>query len=223
MINFGKSDDRDNLQAKGGGCIMVSCSTTLGLELDTKSAETLKEIATEVGAFLPGEYVLSSGKSSDRGYFDGKMVTLSPKGAYYVGKAIFDEISTLGVDAVGGLVIGAALMVSAVAVISYIEGKPIPTFIVREQPKGHGTYKKIEGHLQPGSRVVIVDDVITTGTSVFEAIRAVEAEHCQVVKVIALVDRHEGGSEKLINEHYDFTAFLRFLNAGGVVVGQPAL
>ena len=199
---------------------MVSCSTTLGLELDNKTANTLKEIAGEVGAFLSGEYLLSSGKNSDRGYFDGKMVTLSPKGAYHVGKALFDEISTLNVDAVGGLVIGAALMVEAVAVISYVEGKPIPTFIVREEPKGHGTHKKIEGHLQPGSRVVIVDDVITTGRSVYEAIRAVEAEHCQVVKVIGLVDRHEGGSDKLRNEGYDFTAFLCFLPAGDVTVEQ---
>ena len=139
-----------------------------------------------------------------------------------VGKAVFDEVSGIGVDAVGGLVIGAALIVSVVASISYQEGKPIPTFIVREEPKAHGTKKQIEGHLKPGSRVAIVDDVITTGTSVFKAIKAVEAATCKVVKVIALVDRHEGGSDELRRQGYDFTAFLAFKAPGEVTIDEPS-
>lgn len=201
---------------------MVVHSVTLELELNTETAKALREIANEVGAFLKGDFTLSSGRSSDRGYFDGKMLTLSPKGAYQVGKAVFDEVSGIGVDAVGGLVIGAALIVSVVAAISYQEGRPIPTFIVREEAKPHGTQKKIEGHLKPGSRVAIVDDVITTGTSVFKAIEAVEAANCKVVKVIALVDRHEGGSDELRRQGYDFTAFLAFKAWGEVTIDEPS-
>lgn len=197
---------------------MMGYAGTLGLELNTEIAKRLKEIAYEEGAFLPGDQLLSSGRTSDRGYFDGKRVTLSPKGAYEVAKAVFDELEGVEVDAVGGLVIGAALIVSVVASISYQEGKPIPTFIVREEPKPHGTQRQIEGHLKPGSKVAIVDDVITTGASVLKAIKAVEAIGCQVVKVIALVDRHEGGSDELRRQGYDFTAFLSLLPPGELTI-----
>lgn len=195
---------------------------TLEIELNKESAHKLMDIAMDEGAFLKGEYALSSGRKSDRGYFDGKMVTLSPKGAYHVGKAVFDELVAIDVDAVGGLVIGAALIVSALAAVSYQEGRPIHTFIVREESKRHGTQKEIEGHLRPGSRVAIVDDVITTGTSIFKAIRAVEAMGCKVVKIIALVDRHEGGSDELRRKGYEVTAFLAFKESGEVAVEEDS-
>jgi orotate phosphoribosyltransferase len=92
--------------------------------------------------------------------------------------------------------------------VSHLEGKPIPAFIVREIAKEHGTMRQIEGHLKPGSRVAIVDDVLTTGGSVSMAIEAVEAAKCKVVKVMVLVDRQEGGSDRLKKEGYDFTALL---------------
>lgn len=181
---------------------------TLELGLDTESTRRIKEIATEVGAFLTGEFTLTSGKKSNY-YIDGKRITLSPEGAYRVGKAIFDELSEIGVDAVGGVATGAYPMVAAVAVISHLEGKPLPTFMVREASKEHGTMRKIEGHLKGGSRVAILEDVLTTGGSVQKAIEAVEAVNCRVVKVIVLVDRNEGGSDRLKQEGYDFTALLR--------------
>ena len=180
---------------------------TLVLGLDTEGARRIREIASEVGAFLTGEFTLTSGKKSNY-YFDGKKLTLSPEGAYQVGKAVFDELRGIGVDAVGGVATGAYPIVTAVALVSHLEGKPIPSFIVREVSKEHGTMRKIEGHLKEGSRVAIVDDVLTTGGSVSRAIEAVEAVKCKVVKVIVLVDRHEGGSDKLKKEGYDFTALL---------------
>ena len=99
-------------------------------------------------------------------------------------------------------------MVAAVALVSHLEGKPIPSFIVREETKEHGTRRKVEGHLKEGSRVAIVDDVITTGGSLSRAIEAVEAANSRVAKVIVLVDRHEGGSDKLKKKGYDFTAII---------------
>lgn len=195
--------------------------TYLELGLNTESARRIREIASEVGALLQGEFTLTSGKKSNY-YFDGKRITLSPEGAYWVGKAVFDELTRIGVDAIGGLAIGAYPIVTAVALVSHLQGKPIPSFIVREVPKEHGTKRQIEGHLKEGSRVAIVDDVITTGGSVSKAIEAVEAVNCKVVKVIVLVDRHEGGSDKLKKEGYDFTAILHLWPSGEVTVGESS-
>jgi len=180
---------------------------SLELGLDTEGTRRLREIAYEAGAFLTGEFTLTSGRKSNY-YIDGKRITLSPEGAYLVGKAIFDELVKTGVDAVGGVATGAYPMVTSVALVSQLEGKAIPAFIVREVAKEHGTMRQIEGHLKEGSRVAIVDDVLTTGGSVLKAIEAVEEAKCRVVKVMVLVDRREGGSDRLKQEGYDFTALL---------------
>jgi len=187
--------------------------STLELGLNTESAKRILEIAYQVGALLEGEFTLASRKKSNY-YFDGKKLTLSPEGAYQVGKAIFDELAAVGIDAIGGVPVGAYPMVAAVALVSYLEGKPIPAFIVREEAKEHGTQRKIEGHLKEASKVAIVDDVITTGGSVSKAIEAVEMAKCKVVKVIVLVDRHEGGSDRLKEEGYDFTSILHLWPQG---------
>ena len=179
----------------------------LELGLDTEAARKLGEIAGEVGALAEGEFTLASGKKSSY-YFDGKRLTLSPEGAYWVGKAIYGELAGAGVDAVGGVATGAYPIATAVSLVSYLEGEPIPAFMVREVPKEHGTARRIEGHIEDGSSVAIVEDVITTGGSVRRVIEGVEARGCRVVKVIALVDRHEGGSDSLRESGYDFSAVL---------------
>jgi len=193
-------------------------SSFLEVRLNKESAKKILQIASDVGAFLYGDFTLSSGLKSDH-YYDGKKVTLSPEGAYWVGKAIFDELADIDIDAIGGLAIGAVPIVSAVSLVSHLEGKPIPAFIVREEAKEHGTKKKIEGHLKEGSRVAIVDDVITRGGSVRKAIEAAEGMNCKVVKVIVIVDRHEGGSDQLKNEGYDFTAIIHLWPSGEVTIG----
>ena len=181
--------------------------STLELGVNTKSARRILEIAYEVGALLQGEFTLTSGKKSDY-YFEGKRLTLSPEGAYLTGKVVFDQLADADIDAIGGVAIGGYPMVAAVALVSHLEGKPVPSFIVREETKEHGTRRGIEGHLKEGSRVAIVDDVITTGGSVSRTIEAVEAANGKVVKIIVLVDRHEGGSDKLKKQGYDFTAII---------------
>jgi len=181
---------------------------TLELGLDTEDSRRIREIAHEVGAFLTGEFTLTSGRKSNY-YIDGKRITLSPEGAYLVGRVIFAELVDSGVEAVGGVATGAYPMVTAVAVISHLEDRPMPIFIVREVTKEHGTMRRIEGHLKQGSRVAILEDVLTTAGSVMKAIEAVEALGCKVVRVIALVDRDEGGSDRLKKAGYDFTALLR--------------
>jgi orotate phosphoribosyltransferase len=186
----------------------MEANPTLELGLDTEESRRLRELAHEVGAFLTGDFTLTSGKKSNY-YVDGKRITLSPEGAYLVGKAIFDELTGSEVEAVGGVATGAYPMVTAVGLVSHLEGRPLPVFIVREVVKEHGTMRRIEGHLKEGARVAILEDVLTTGGSVIKAIEAVEAMGCKVVKVIALVDRDEGGSERLEKAGYGFTALLR--------------
>ena len=199
---------------------MVTYST-LELRLNKESARKILEISWERGALLQGEFTLASGKKSSH-YYDGKKVTLSPEGAYWVGKAIFEELAEVEVDAVGGLTIGADPIVAAVAVVSHLEGKPIPSFIVRDVPKEHGTMREIEGHLKEGFRVAIVDDVVTRGGSVSRAIKAAEAAGCKVVKIIVIVDRHERGSDKLKKEGYDFTSIIDLWPSGEVTVGESS-
>lgn len=204
----GRIKDRHGLQAEEGSCIMTT-SIALQLATMTESAKRLLELAHETGALQYGEFTLASGKKSDH-YFEGKKLTLSPEGAYQVGRAILDELTEVDVDAIGGLATGAFPLVTAVALVSHQEANPIPAFVVRDVPKDHGTRRRIEGHLKKGSQVVIVDDVITTGGSVSKAINAVEAAGCKVVKVIVLVDRHEGGSDKLKAKGYNFSALINF-------------
>jgi len=180
-------------------------------------AQAILELAHKEGAVLFGDFTLSSGRRSDH-YWDGKKVTLHPAGAYLVGKAIFDIVSHLNLDAIGGLEMGAIPVATAVALVSAQEGKPIPAFIVRKNPKEHGTRNEIEGFVPDGSRVVIVDDVITSGESILKAIKAVEQRGCKVVRVITLVDRHEGGSDKLRNQGYAFESLLDFQQVKGKTV-----
>ncbi len=146
---------------------------------------------------------LSSGKKSDF-YVDGKMLTLSPEGAYLIGEIFFDLLKDKNVDAVGGLELGAVPICGAVAAISYLKGHPIQSFIVRKDPKKHGLRKQIEGHIKKGDKVIIIDDVVTTGNSILKAIECAEKEGLVVVSAIALFDRLEGAKETLKEKNVDF-------------------
>jgi len=151
-----------------------------------------------------GDFVLSSGLRSSY-YFDGRLTTLWPEGAYLVGKRVFQLAREAGAEAIGGPTLGADPIVAAAALVSWLEGKPLPAFIVRREPKKHGMQRYIEGHLPPGGQVAIVDDVVTTGGAILRAIEAVEGEGCRVMRVIALLDRQQGGSDELRRRGYDFT------------------
>ena len=196
-------------------------SSFLELGVVTERTKRILELAHETGALLYGEFTLASGKKSDH-YYDGKQLTLHPEGAYLIGKEILDRLAGIDVDAIGGLVMGAIPIVTAVTLVSHQEGKPIPSFIVREEPKEHGTRKKIEGQFRKGSKVAIIDDVITAGGSVKKAIEAVEAEGCEVVKVIVIVDRNEGGSERLRKEGYNFEAIIDLWPSGEASVSESS-
>ncbi|MFC1568077.1 orotate phosphoribosyltransferase [Candidatus Margulisiibacteriota bacterium] len=158
--------------------------------------EELKTLLQKTGAVKAGKFTLSSGQKSDF-YVDCRKVTLHPQGAKLIGRIILEKIKGQKVDAIGGLTLGADPITAAVVTLS-----DIPGFIVRKKAKEHGTQQKIEGLIEPGWNVVIVEDVATTGASALQAIAAAEAAGARVVKVISVVDREEGAAEALKN--YDF-------------------
>jgi orotate phosphoribosyltransferase len=165
--------------------------------------ERLKKIIIEL-SYEKRNVVLASGRASDF-YFDGKQTTLHPEGGYLTGKLFFESIKDVeGVEGVGGLTLGADPIATATSVVSFLEGKPIPGFIIRKEPKGHGTGAWLEGrkNLKPGARVVIVEDVVTSGGSSIKAIKRAEDEGLVVLGVVTLVDREEGGRENIEKEGY---------------------
>jgi len=151
-----------------------------------------------------GDVQLSSGASSSF-YVDAKQVTLSAEGASLFAEHFLATNAPETYDAVGGPTLGADPMAAAVSVLSQIRGVPKPAFIVRKVMKGHGKMRRIEGPLPDGARVIVVEDVITSGKSVLEAIDALEADKaCTIVKIVCLVDREQGAREAFDARGYEF-------------------
>lgn len=148
-------------------------------------------------------FKLTSGKMSSF-YIDCKKVSLDPEGAFLIGEQIFDRIKSLPVEGVGGMTLGADPIATAVSLISFLKNKPIPAFIVRKEPKGHGSEQQVEGALQPNGKLVVVEDVVTTGGSTVRTIEALRKEGYSVLKVIALIDRKEGGADRIAAEGIGF-------------------
>ena len=171
-------------------------------------AQELLDAALEVGALLYGDFTLSSGQQSSF-YFDGRLLTLSPRGANLVGQALLPLVREAGAEAAGGPTLAADPMVAAVVVLSHQDGgKPIPGFIVRKEAKGHGTGKQIEGPLPPRAKVAIIDDTCSTAGSLFHAIAAAEEAGCTVVLVAVVLDRNMGGGERLREAGYTYRPLL---------------
>lgn len=166
-----------------------------------KQRERLLHLLREKSLRL-GRFKLASGLTSHY-YLDSKLTTLDPEGAYLTAKVLLGEIKSRGVqaDLIGGLTLGADPIVAAVAAVSFAERdefRPLGAFIVRKDAKRHGTEQFIEGVATPrGRRVCIIDDVCTTGGSTRLAIERAEAAGMEVVAVLCLVDREQGGRENL--------------------------
>ena len=141
-------------------------------------------------------FKLVSGRLS-RFYVNCKPTILSARGMYLAGHLIFDEIKDSEVSAVGGLTFGADPLAVAAAFASEINAQPINAFSIRKTKKDHGIIRWIEGDIQPGQRVAIIDDVATTGGSTIKAIERARSEGLEVVKSVILVDRQEGGLDNI--------------------------
>jgi len=161
-----------------------------------------------------GDFTLASGKKATY-YLDGKQVTLDPEGSRLIAEGILDLFDAEAFPkAVGGMSIGADPITSAVVTMSAVRGTPLLGFMVRKESKGHGTNQYVEGPVEPGDEVVIVEDVVTTGGSSLQAIERVEAFGLKVTHVIAIIDRMEGGAEAFARGGYPFTSLLSIRDFG---------
>jgi orotate phosphoribosyltransferase len=175
--------------------------------------ETRRELAEIIrrNSLRTGEFVLASGRKASY-YLDCRMTTLHPRGALLVARMILQRMRQLQIraDAIGGLTLGADPICAAVAVVSELEGTPLHAFIVRKEAKSHGMQRFIEGwDGMSGSRVVVVDDVCTTGESILKACERAEEAGYQVAATLCVVDREEGGTEAIVARypfHPMFTA-----------------
>lgn len=154
-----------------------------------------------------GDFVLASGARSSY-YIDARLTTMSGSGQLLIGRRGLDELETRGwaPDTVGGLTLGADPVAYAIAHAAAAAGRTIDAFTVRKQAKEHGTGRLIEGNLREDSRVLIVEDVITTGQSALRAIQAVEDAGARVIGVLAVVDREEGGRQRIEAEGHTVAA-----------------
>lgn len=167
------------------------------MSLDTRQRllELFKERAVSFGRFT-----LASGKESNY-YINSKKAIFNSEAILLLGELLWDLTKDLNVQAIGGLEIGAIPMATAAAMRYAMAGRPMEAFFVRKQAKDHGSKERIEGMVQPGWRVAVVDDVLTTGGSAEQAIVELERLGATVVSVVCIVDRLEGARERLATKY----------------------
>lgn len=158
-------------------------------------------------SYVEGEVTLASGKKSNF-YVDCRQTVLRAEGHLHTGRVFLDIIRREfpSARAVGGVVLGACPIASAVSMQSAIDGAPLPAFYLRKEPKGHGLGRLLEGPVAPGTPVVVVEDVVTTGGSTLKAIESAQAEGLEVLGVVALVDREENDAAATLSARLPFFA-----------------
>ena len=174
-------------------------------------------------ALKTGTFTLASGRTSHY-YVDGRRVTLSAEGAALIGAGILEGLADLtDVSAVGGLTLGADPIVGAILAVAGARGlHDWRGFLVRKEAKAHGTGQLVEGPLRPGTRVVIVDDVATTGGSSLQAAAAVESLGCRVARVVVMLDRLEGAADAFAARGLDFRSLVTIRDLGVEPLSSPA-
>jgi len=160
-----------------------------------------------------GDFTLASGKKSTY-YVDKMQVTLHSHGLRMISEGFWKALQGVEFDAIGGMTIGADPLVAGVLTIASAAGRDLKGFLVRKEPKGHGTQNFIEGPLAKGDRVVIVEDVVTTGGSSLLAIDRVQEFGAEVVQVLAIVDRMEGGAANFAARDIPFRSLMTIADFG---------
>ena len=150
-------------------------------------------------------FKLVSGRMSNY-YINCKTTTLDPEAMLLIGHLFYYRVKPLHINAIGGLTLGADPIAFATSMVSGMQDDAINAFVVRKKAKEHGLMKWIEGNVQEGDKVVIVDDVVTTGQSTIEAIDLARESNLNVIKAIALVDRQEGGRENIEKRNVPFAS-----------------
>jgi len=160
-----------------------------------------------------GDFTLASGKKATF-YLDCRKLTLSSAGAHQVGLGMLSLLGDDLPDAVGGMAIGADPITAATITMAHVQGKSLKGFIVRKESKKHGTGRDVEGPVVSGERVVIVEDVVTTGGSSLQAIEKVEAAGLKVAGVLAIIDRQEGGAQAFADKGYELRSLFTVSDFG---------
>lgn len=160
-----------------------------------------------------GEFTLASGQKSSY-YVDKMQVTLHSIGLALVSEGLWELVADLDFEAVGGMTIGADPIVGGILTVAAGQGRALDGFIVRKEPKGHGTQRFVEGPVEREARVVIVEDVITTGGSSIQAAERIREYGCEVVCVAGVVDRLQGGAESFAEHSLTFRSLLTIEDLG---------
>ena len=160
-----------------------------------------------------GDFTLASGKKATY-YLDGKQITLHSEGLRLVSEGLLALMQGVDATAIGGMSIGADPIVGGMLAIAAGQGRDLAGFLVRKESKGHGTQKYIEGPVTPGQKVVIVEDVVTTGGSSILAAERAQEFGLEVVLVLAIIDRMEGGRQNFEKAGYPFKSLLTIADFG---------
>jgi orotate phosphoribosyltransferase len=160
-----------------------------------------------------GKFTLASGREASY-YLDCRQVTLDSVGARLIAEGMLEQLADDLPELVGGMAIGADPITAAIVTLAGIRDVPLRGIMVRKEAKHHGTGRFVEGPFQPGERAVIVEDTITTGGSSLLAIERCEAVGLRVSRVLAVVDRLEGGREAFSQRGYELTALLTVRDLG---------
>jgi orotate phosphoribosyltransferase len=160
-----------------------------------------------------GDFTLASGKKASF-YLDCRQVTLDAQGAKLIGAGMLELMADNMPDLVGGMAIGADPITAAILTLAGIDNIPLRGVMVRKEPKGHGLGKHVEGPYSEGERLVIVEDVVTTGGSSLKAIEHCEAVGLKVDRVLAIIDRMEGGREAFAERGYELTTLFTIKDFG---------
>lgn len=187
-------------------------------DLKTLASRTL-ERAQELDALRFGDFTLTSGAKSSY-YFDGRVLTLDPEGADLVSEAFLAMAVEAGAAGVGGPTVAAVPIAGALALRSQQAGTPMAGYFVRDAVKEHGAMKQVEGAVKPGTKVVVFDDTVSTGGSLLVAMDAIQEFGCEVVAVLCVLDRHQGGSDEVRRRGVPFRAMLEADPEGNVVVSD---
>ena len=177
------------------------------------------ERAQELDALRFGDFTLTSGAKSSY-YFDGRILTLDPEGADLVSEAFLTMAVAAGATGVGGPTVAAVPIAGALALRSRQAGTPMDGYFVRDAVKEHGARKQVEGAIKPGAKVVVFDDTVSTGGSLLVAMDAIQDFGCEVMAVLCVLDRHQGGSDEVRRRGVPFRAMLEADAEGNVAISD---
>ncbi|MFQ5735203.1 MAG: orotate phosphoribosyltransferase [Planctomycetaceae bacterium] len=175
--------------------------------------DRLIELFHSSGALRTGEFVLASGRTSHY-FLDGKLVTLQAAGLRLVAEGLLELLDDVEFDAVGGMSMGADPIVAGMLAVAPGMNRELTGWLVRQQPKGRGTDKFVEGPVREGAKVVVIDDVVTTGGSALRSVERIREAGGEVVQVVGVVDRLEGGAENFAQAGIPFRALLTVKDLG---------